>query len=143
LFINTGQGEVAAAGAPQGHSSGAGAKPEQPVCEQAAIFTLGGRQKLELFSLFAKHFHIQIAMGLDPAFMDFDYEGPDQAQSAFLVGEDANNMGAALKFLINAFEHIGTLEMLVVLPGQPVKGESFLDILFDPRGQFGVFVMPS
>ena len=27
------QGEVAAAGAPQGQSSGAGAKPEQPVCE--------------------------------------------------------------------------------------------------------------
>jgi hypothetical protein len=27
------QGEVAAAGAPQGQSSGAGAQPEQPVCE--------------------------------------------------------------------------------------------------------------
>ena len=32
LFTNAG-GEVAAAGAPQGQSSGAGAKPEQPVCE--------------------------------------------------------------------------------------------------------------
>ena len=82
------------------NSSGAGAKPEQPVCEQAVAFTLGGLQQLELFSLFAKHFHIQIAMGLDPAFVDFDCECPDQAQSAFLVGKDANNMGAALKFLI-------------------------------------------
>jgi hypothetical protein len=67
--------------------------------------------------LFAKHFHIQVARSLYPAFVDFDCECPNQAQSAFLVGEDANNMGAALKFLINAFEHIGTREMLVVLPG--------------------------
>ena len=72
-------------------------------------------------------------MGLDPAFVDFDCECPDQTQSAFLVGEDANNMGAAFKFLINAFEHISALEMLVVLPGQPVKSESLLDILFNPR----------
>jgi hypothetical protein len=42
LFINARQGEVAAAGAPQGKSSGAGAQPEQPVCEQAVAFTLGG-----------------------------------------------------------------------------------------------------
>jgi hypothetical protein len=34
------EGEVAAAGALQGHSSGAGAKPERPVCEQAVAFTL-------------------------------------------------------------------------------------------------------
>jgi hypothetical protein len=33
------QGEVAAAGAPQGNSSGAGAKPDQPVCEQVVAFT--------------------------------------------------------------------------------------------------------
>ena len=76
-------------------------------------------------------------MGLNPAFVDFNCERPDQAQSAFLVGEDANDMGAALKFLINAFEHIGALEMLVVLSGQPVKGESFLDVLFDPGAKLG------
>jgi hypothetical protein len=61
LFINARQGEVAAAGATKGNSSGAGAKPEQPVCEQAVafrFFPLGGLQQLKLFSLFAKHFHI-------------------------------------------------------------------------------------
>ena len=31
------EGEVAAARAPQGKSSGAGAKPELPVCEQAGF----------------------------------------------------------------------------------------------------------
>ena len=36
LFTNAG-GEVAAARAPKGKSSGAGAKPELPVCEQAGF----------------------------------------------------------------------------------------------------------
>ena len=44
--------------------------------------------------MFAKHFHIQIAMGLNHS-------------------------------------------------GQPVKGESLLNILFDPRAQFGVFLLPA
>lgn len=44
MFINARQGEVAAAGAPKGESSGAGAKTEQPVCEQAVAFTLSGLQ---------------------------------------------------------------------------------------------------
>ena len=45
-------------------------------------------------------------MGLDPVFVDLHCERPDQAQGAFLVGEDANDMGAALEFLANAFEYI-------------------------------------
>jgi hypothetical protein len=44
------EGEVAAAGALQGHSSGAGAEPEQPVCEQAVAFTL--RQPLAVGVVF-------------------------------------------------------------------------------------------
>ena len=94
--ISSYKGEVAAAGASQGRSSGAGAQPEQPVCEQAVAFNLGGLQQLELFSLFAKHFHIQITMGLYPVFVDFDRQRSDQPQAAFLVGEDANKMGSAL-----------------------------------------------
>ena len=69
------EGEVAAAGAPKGKSSGAGAKPEQPVCEQAVAFTLGGLQELKLLTLFAKHFHVEVAVGFDPVFMDFDRQG--------------------------------------------------------------------
>jgi hypothetical protein len=73
LFTNAG-GEVAAAGAPQGHSSGADAKSEQPVCEEAVGFTLGGLQELELLALFAEHLHVQIAVGFDPVLVDFDGE---------------------------------------------------------------------
>jgi hypothetical protein len=77
LFTNAG-GEVAAAGAPQGYGSGAGAKPEQPVCEQAVAFTLGDLDKLELLPLEVEGFHIEVARALNPVFVDFDRQGSDQ-----------------------------------------------------------------
>ena len=77
LFTNAG-GEVAAAGAHQGRSSGAGAKPEQPICEQAVAFTLGGLQKLKLFALFAQHFHVEVTVSFDPILVDFDGESPNE-----------------------------------------------------------------
>ena len=58
-------------------SSGADAKSEQPVCEEAVAFTLGGLQELELFALFAQHFHVQITVGFDPVLVDFDRQSPD------------------------------------------------------------------
>ena len=69
------QGEVGAAGAQKGYSSGAGAKPRNPICEEAAAFTLGGLQGLELLALFTKHFHVQVAVGFDPVLMNFDRQG--------------------------------------------------------------------
>jgi hypothetical protein len=33
--------------------------------------------------------------------------------------------------------------MLVMLSGQSVEGEGFLDILFDPRAKFRVFLLPA
>jgi hypothetical protein len=55
-------------------SSGAGAKPEQPVCEQAVAFTLSG---------------------LHPVFVDFDRQSSDQPQAALQIGKDSDDMGAA------------------------------------------------
>ena len=37
-------------------------------------------------------------MGFDPALMDFDCERSNESQSAFLVGENANDMGAAFDY---------------------------------------------
>jgi hypothetical protein len=51
--------------------------------------------------LFAKHFHIQVAVGLDPILVDLDGQSPNQSQAALLVGKDADDMGATLKLLIN------------------------------------------
>jgi hypothetical protein len=114
LFTNAG-GEVARA--PEGESSGADAKSEQPVCEEAVASTLGGLQELELFALFAEHFHVEVAVGLDPVLVDLDGESPNEPQRALLVGKNANDMGAALDLLIEPLKHIGALEVLVVFSG--------------------------
>ena len=94
---------------------------------------------MKLFTLFAKHFHVEVTMGLDPILVDFDCESPDQPQGALLIGKDADDMGAAFELLVKPLKHIDALEMLVVLSRQPVEGKSFLDVLFDPRTEFGVF----
>jgi hypothetical protein len=96
-------------------------KPEQPVCEEATAVTLSGLQKLELFTLFAKHFRVEIPVGFNPILVDFDRQCSDQSQRALLVGKDVDELGATLDFLVESLEHIGAFEMLVVLPRQPVS----------------------
>jgi hypothetical protein len=98
---------------------------------------------LKLFSLFAKYLHVQVAVGLDPVFMDFDRKRPDQSQGAFLIREDADDMGSTFELLVKPLEHIGALEMLVVLSGQPVKSQRLLNVLFDPRAKFWLFLLPA
>ena len=143
MFINARQGEVAAAGAPQGKSSGAGAKTEQPVCEQAVAFSLGGLQELKLLTLFAKHFHIQVAVGFDPILVDFDRQRTNEPQAALLIRKDADDMGAAFELLIDPLEHIGALKMFVVFSRKPVKGQSFLNVFFHPCAELWIFLLPS
>ena len=46
--------------------------------EQAVGFTLGRLQELKLLTLFTKHFHVQVTMGFDPVFMDFDRQRPNE-----------------------------------------------------------------
>jgi hypothetical protein len=58
-------------------SPGADAKSEQPVCEKAVAFTLGGLQALKLFALLAQHFHVEVAVGFDPILVD--RQGPESA----------------------------------------------------------------
>ena len=75
--------------------------------------------------------------------MDFDRKRPDQSQGAFLIREDADDMGSTFELLVKPLEHIGALEMLVVLSGQPVKSQRLLNVLFDPRAKFWVFLLPA
>jgi hypothetical protein len=51
---------------------------EQPVCEEAVAFTLGGLQQLELFALLAQHLRVEVTVGFDPVLVHFD-QGSDQA----------------------------------------------------------------
>ena len=101
---------------------------------------LGGLQELELLTLLAKHFHIQVTRTLYPVFVDFDCQRSDQPQAALQIRKDSDDMGSTFELLVKPLEHIGALEMLVVLSGQPVKGKGFLNVLFDPRTKvWGIF----
>jgi hypothetical protein len=52
-------------------------------------------------------------------------------------------MGAALNFLIEPLKHIGAFEMFVGFSGQPVKGERFLNVFFDPGAELLISLLPS
>ena len=85
---------------------------------------------MKLLTLFAKHFHIQVAVGFDPILVDFDRQRTNEPQAALLIRKDSDDMGAAFELLIDPLEHIGALKMFVVFSRKPVKGQSFLNVFF-------------
>ena len=96
-----------------------------------------------LFEQFAQGLHVEIAVAIDPVLVGLDRERADQPQAARFVGEDAHDVRAALELLVEPFEQVGRLEVLVMLQGQPVIGEGFLDVRLRPRAQPGVLVLPA
>jgi hypothetical protein len=60
-------------------------------------------------------------MLLEPVLVGLDGERPHQTQATFAIGEDAHDMGAAPDLLIEALQHIGRFEVLMVLTRQAVK----------------------
>src|SRR5947207_4408759 len=76
--------------------------------------------------------HVEIARGFEPVLVHLDSQYPDQPQTARGVGEDAHDMGAALQFLVQPFEHVGRLHVLVIRQRQPVVGRSLPDVVLDP-----------
>ena len=67
--------------------------------------------------------------------MGLDRQRPHQPEAAFAIGEDPNHMSAALDLFVEALQHVGRFEMLMVLPRQPVKGQRLVDVIFDPAGE--------
>jgi hypothetical protein len=43
---------------------------------------------------------------------------PDQPQVTLAIGEDAHHVGAALDLLVQALQHVGRFEMLMVWRGR-------------------------
>ena len=91
-----------------------------------------------MFQVFAEQFHVQVAVLVDPLLVDLHGQGADQPQAALFVGEDAHEQGAAYDLLVEPLEHVGRLEVFVVLAGQPVKGEGLVDVRLDPGAELGV-----
>ena len=74
-------------------------------------------------------------MLLEPVLVGLDRQCPHQPQAALAIGEDAHDMGAAPDLLVQSLQHVGRLEMLMVLPRQPVEGQRLVDVVFDPAGE--------
>jgi hypothetical protein len=51
-------------------------------------------------------------------------------------------VGTALDLLIEALQHVGRFEMLMMLTRQPIKRQGFVDVLLDPTGELGIFARP-
>jgi hypothetical protein len=57
-----------------------------------------------------------------------DGEGADQAPAASGVGEDPHHRGAPFDLLVQAFEPVDRLEVLVVLARQPLEDQRLFDV---------------
>src|SRR5215472_4172204 len=87
----------------------------------------------------AQIIHVEVAMLLEPVLVGLDRQGPYQPQAAVAIGKDAHDLGAAPDLLVQPLQHVGRLEMLVVLARQPIERQCLVDVLFDPAGELGVF----
>ena len=116
------------------------AKPARSVLDRASTAPDrrgrgSGRTAQRLLFVLVQIVHVEVAMLSEPVLADFDRGRPRQPEAALGIGEDPHHMGAALDLLVQALQHIGRFEMLMVLPRQPAKGQRLVDILFDPAGE--------
>lgn len=58
-----------------------------------------------------------------PLVVLLEEHGADQADDAFLVGEDPDDVGASLHFLVEPFERIRAVQLHAVLLGEGHVGE--------------------
>lgn len=72
--------------------------------------------------------------------MDLGAQRADQTHAGFGVREDPDDAGSALDLLVEPLKQVGALEVLVVLPRQPVKRQRLADVLLGPVGQTRIAV---
>jgi hypothetical protein len=68
---------------------------------------------------------------------------PDQLQAAGFVGEDADDVRASVELLVDLLEHVGALEVFVVVARQTVKRPRLLDIALHPLAQRRILRLPA
>jgi hypothetical protein len=66
-----------------------------------------------------------------------DAEHPDQADQRAVVGEDADDVGAAADLLVEALERVGRAQLRPVRRRERVEGEDVLLGVFEQRGDLG------
>ena len=55
-------------------------------------------------------------MLLEPILMGLDRQRAYQPESALAIGKNAHDMGAPFDLLVQALQHVGRFEMLMMLP---------------------------
>jgi hypothetical protein len=75
-------------------------------------------------------------------FMQFHHQGSNQPKTASPIGKDPHHISATSNLFINAFQQVGRLQMLMMLFGEAIEGQSLFNLLFDPITEFGVFCLP-
>ena len=86
--------------------------------------------------------HIEIDRAVEPFLVLFAGECADEAEAALVVWEDADDVGAAFDFLVEAFEEVGAFDVFVVFARLAVEGPCLLDVFLDPCAESGVFWRP-
>ena len=81
----------------------------------------GGTAQRLLF-VFVQIFHVEVAVLFEPVLVGLDRQRPHQTQATLGIGEDPHHLGAALDLLVEALQHVGRFQMLMVLARQAVKG---------------------
>jgi hypothetical protein len=76
-----------------------------------------------LLALFPQQVHVEIAGALDPSLVRFGAKRAHQAQAAGRVREDANHPRAPSDLLVQPLQHVGALQVLVMLARRAVEGE--------------------
>ena len=62
-------------------------------------------------------FLCQIAPGYGPPVVLLDQDGANEAYDGFVVGQDADHVGASLDLLVDPFQRIDRVDLRSMLPG--------------------------
>ena len=104
---------------------------------------VGSRRHAQgLLLVLAQVVHVEVAVRFQPVLVHLGRERADQAQAAFGVGEDPDDVGAPLDLLVQPLQEVGRLQVLVVLARQPVKAQRLRDVLLDPAAELGIGRLP-
>ena len=82
-------------------------------------------------------FGLEVDFAGFPFLGDLDDDAGHQAKQRGLVGEEADDTGAALDLRVERLAHIGGAQAQATRFGEAESGESFRDVLLGPGGEFG------
>jgi len=82
-------------------------------------------------------FHVEVNFSRFPIVAGFRQEGGDQTEEGRFIREDTGDAGAALEFLIDAFQGVGGAQSFLVGEGQGKDRQTLRQIFFHPSRKFG------